>query len=393
MAENLKLAKALRQAEMRPTPRSGMTGMLADALMGARNFADRAKVPDFVPLIGGEGVGSLLVGKAPEEVNEMSYGNSPIQMNPYAGRTASFVPEMKRGRGQQLADALSLLSLPGGKTAASMMMGAVPGVDAAATVYHGSPHKFDRFDFSKIGTGEGAQAYGHGGYLADARATGEEYRRALAGKDQGMAGQIAANALRGRTPESAIDALSLNLVGVTPEARAMTQQAIDLIKQGDANQGYLYKVDLPDEAIARMLDWDKPLNQQAPEVQAALTPEALGLQYQQLPNGNHAFVNAQGTRVGNMQKGGTSDSFRTNWLDSVANSRLSGREVYQSINDGMFGADKAAAALRQAGIPGIRYLDGGSRGAGSGTSNYVVFPGNESLLTILERNNQPLGIK
>ena len=131
MAENLKLAKALREAEMRPTPRSGLTGMLADALMGARNFADRAKVPDFVPLIGGEGVGSLLVGKAPEEVNELSYGNSPIQMNPYAGRTASFVPEMKRGRGQQLADALSLLSLPGGKTAASMMMGAVPGADSA----------------------------------------------------------------------------------------------------------------------------------------------------------------------------------------------------------------------------------------------------------------------
>ena len=26
--------------------------------------------------------------------------------------------------------------------------------------YHGSPHDFDRFDMSKIGTGEGAQAYG-----------------------------------------------------------------------------------------------------------------------------------------------------------------------------------------------------------------------------------------
>ena len=26
--------------------------------------------------------------------------------------------------------------------------------------YHGSPHDFDKFDMSKIGTGEGAQAYG-----------------------------------------------------------------------------------------------------------------------------------------------------------------------------------------------------------------------------------------
>ena len=35
----------------------------------------------------------------------------------------------------------------------------------AIKVFHGSPHKFDKFDFSKIGTGEGAQAYGHGGIL------------------------------------------------------------------------------------------------------------------------------------------------------------------------------------------------------------------------------------
>ena len=33
--------------------------------------------------------------------------------------------------------------------------------------YHGSPYDFDRFDMSKIGTGEGAQAYGHGLYFAE----------------------------------------------------------------------------------------------------------------------------------------------------------------------------------------------------------------------------------
>ncbi len=40
-----------------------------------------------------------------------------------------------------------------------------------------------------------------------------------------------------------------------------------------------------------------------------------------------------------------------------------------------------APRLKQAGIPGIRYLDQGSRGAGAGTSNYVVF--DDSLLSIL----------
>jgi hypothetical protein len=46
--------------------------------------------------------------------------------------------------------------------------------------------------------------------------------------------------------------------------------------------------------------------------------------------------------------------------------------------------------LQQQGVTGIRYLDQGSRAAGKGTSNYVVFPGNEDLLKILERNNQPM---
>src|SRR3990167_3149930 len=35
------------------------------------------------------------------------------------------------------------------------------------TVFHGSPHEFTQFDASKIGTGEGAQAYGHGLYFAE----------------------------------------------------------------------------------------------------------------------------------------------------------------------------------------------------------------------------------
>ena len=41
------------------------------------------------------------------------------------------------------------------------------------TAYHGSPHKFDKFQLDKIGTGEGAQAYGHGLYFADAPDVGQ----------------------------------------------------------------------------------------------------------------------------------------------------------------------------------------------------------------------------
>ena len=47
------------------------------------------------------------------------------------------------------------------------------------TVYHGSPHKFDAFDHSKMGTGEGAQAHGWGTYVAVNRETSVEYAEAL----------------------------------------------------------------------------------------------------------------------------------------------------------------------------------------------------------------------
>ena len=42
--------------------------------------------------------------------------------------------------------------------------------------YHGSPHKFDVFDSSKIGTGEGFQAFGHGLYFGGEPEVGENYK-------------------------------------------------------------------------------------------------------------------------------------------------------------------------------------------------------------------------
>lgn len=60
----------------------------------------------------------------------------------------------------------------------------------------------------------------------------------------------------------------------------------------------------------------------------------------------------------------------------------------------MKGLDDSPAAvaqqLRDMGIPGIKYLDATSRGAGTGTRNFVTFPGEEQSMTILERNGQPL---
>ena len=65
-------------------------------------------------------------------------------------------------------------------------------------------------------------------------------------------------------------------------------------------------------------------------------------------------------------------------------------EAYRTMSMNLSGrasaeSAKASNLLQQAGIPGIRYLDAGSRGQGGGTRNFVVFPGEDKKVKILKR--------
>ena len=53
-----------------------------------------------------------------------------------------------------------------------------------------------------------------------------------------------------------------------------------------------------------------------------------------------------------------------------------GADVYSHLSRGPDGDVGASQRLQAAGIPGISYLDAGSRGAGTGTKNHVVFDAN-----------------
>jgi len=229
-------------------------------------------------------------------------------------------------------------------------------------VYHGSPHKFDRFDASKIGTGEGNQAYGHGLYTAEAPAVAKEYQLAeatyktlhggLTNKQEFVADMLS----QGRPEMSILDLYAQKYGGSFDDAM---KDLID-VKEIYKKSGNFYKVDLPDEQIAKMLDWDKPLSEQSAEVQKVFGVTANGKV--KLPNGEVADA-----------------------------SRLRGESAYRAFAESMSGDVSAASAkLRELGIPGIKYLDATSRGAGTGTRNFVTFPGEEQSLTILERNGQPM---
>jgi hypothetical protein len=62
--------------------------------------------------------------------------------------------------------------------------------------------------------------------------------------------------------QSVIDDISFALEQ-SPDNRDLLEETLRLVQSGEyknplANPGHLYEYDLPDETIAKMLDWDKP---------------------------------------------------------------------------------------------------------------------------------------
>lgn len=225
---------------------------------------------------------------------------------------------------------------------------------AGLTVYHGSPHSFDAFDSSKIGTGEGAQAYGHGLYLAENPQIADQYRQALSTYDTTLNGKpltpdhplfsAAMNiGSRGYDETLKMTQNAINSRFITPEFGAQELANIKSLKGANiqsVKQGSVYKVDLPDEHIAKMLDWDKPMSEQTAHVQDAF------------------------------KKAGF--DFTDPYWKAGGYGEVTGADIMKGLSAGGNGVS-ASKTLNQAGIPGIKYLDQGSRSGGAGTRNFVVF--------------------
>ena len=79
------------------------------------------------------------------------------------------------GAGRAVIENTEYAAQQAGKPIVQLGASSSPGIRA----YHGSPHDFDKFDMSKIGTGEGAQAYGHGLYFSETEGVAKSYRDTL----------------------------------------------------------------------------------------------------------------------------------------------------------------------------------------------------------------------
>lgn len=176
------------------------------------------------------------------------------------------------------------------------------GITRGIHAYHASPHSFDRFDASRMGTGEGVQVIAPGLYFAESPAV------------SGRGGYY--------------------------------DRKFTAWKGSPAN---IYEVNL-NTSPDHLLDWDAPLRRQPAAVQEFL--DANGLRLPQRETGRGIFAEV-GARV-----------------------RAPGQTGPVEISR------NAAERFREAGIPGVRYLDAGSR-AGDGTRNYVMF--DDSLIEILRK--------
>jgi hypothetical protein len=121
------------------------------------------------------------------------------------------------------------------------------------TTWHGSPHIFQKFDLSKLGTGEGAQVYGSGMYVAQNPKVAEDYAKNIMGP-KATPENVALKVLNATGNE---DTVSTRLKQLFPQINdAEIKSSIDTAKN---YKGNVYKVDVPDTHIRRMLDWDAPI--------------------------------------------------------------------------------------------------------------------------------------
>lgn len=221
--------------------------------------------------------------------------------------------------------------------------------------YHGSPHDFDRFDLSKIGTGEGSQVFGRGLYFAEHEPVAKSYRDGLAG-DQGQArvgglpyddlnpvhlatrtsyeegGPERARALFDRRIAELRTDPDQGLVQRMMRAQHALQSDLPLYEGG----GRMYEVNLHAKP-ERFLDWDRPIDQQSVAVNSAFDNLRSSAASRPLPTARRHLEIERGLPI-----------------DTPMSARFYAME-------NALGEKNVARVMGESGIPGIRYLDGGSR--------------------------------
>ena len=234
--------------------------------------------------------------------------------------------------------------------------------------YHGSPHSFDRFSTDSIGTGEGAQAYGHGLYFAEREGTAQSYRNALSKglvKNDGSEFKIDrrnSNELMaedvliksGGDYDAAVENLrQKNEAGLGDLYGAETLGILNRFREAGASpKGNMYEVNI-DASPDELIDFDKPLSEQK------WLLNKIDEEY-----GDHEIVLQQ--------------------LGVDLRDKPSGVHLIDALNMRSGNKKDTPQILKNIGVKGIQYADAQTRfSPGKKTKNYVIF--DDSLIDIARK--------
>lgn len=293
------------------------------------------------------------------------------------------------GQAAGLGILAALGAVPGAAGAKAAKEAAETAAERGIIAYHGSPYSFDRFSLSKIGTGEGAQAYGHGLYFAEAEDVARSYKQKLEKvldepfKKAGLTEkeiEVAQSYAR-QMDMSSPDVAARDFAAWT--GKKLTPELVKAFKSAK-EPGSMYQVRInanPED----FLDWDKPLVEQPEKVRQSIAvalSQGDQLAFDLLDNLRSPeamqiaglLPKSKGSQVYNTLK----FNQKPVGFDESGEPLFSGMAALENRNP-----KAATEAILKAGIPGIKYLDQGSRAIGEGSRNYVVF--DDALINILKK--------
>lgn len=332
--------------------------------------------------------------------------------------------------------------------AGALIIGQTP-LPKLHSVFHGSPHTFDQFKLERIGSGEGQQSFGWGLYFADLHGVASYYKGKEATHAKPHNLYEGTRLTRGRIDdlcsadpferrsffrdnqkalqrgENVLDLLRASVAQTEAQIERDKRQAARaergestpfpaVVYQGSVSThqkklqwllsnfgqfehvpgsvkkgGNLYQVELLADPQS-YLHWDMPLAEQADSVRAALANLGIDGQYALIISGEtgevrQSFYNrdeAEKALKGHLKAGITAT------LTEGDFPHFRGREIYKALS-AMHGGDRfASEALRNAGVPGLRFFDAPSRKKREGSCNYVLF--DDSLAKTVARNGVPV---
>lgn len=289
-------------------------------------------------------------------------------------------------------------------------------VDFSITAYHASPHNFRKFTTDKMGSGEGAQAFGWGLYFAESKAANRSYftkfsrskpsltNFRIGGQDttyekwtESIDKIIASTVKEKDILEWIKSVFDYRLHGANPDQLIQQGQngkklAMEAIKKAHNNSTkteyekhilkskYLEKIGraikqadiYAEHYIEKLQAVNYQVELNADDSNLLMWDDYVSKEFVE------SFIEANPDLL---------DFVKRNLRGGAWNSKITGEEFYKYLWKGIRGKSdieaqkEASMMLSQFGIKGIKYLDGFSRKRGEGSYNYVIFDGKDIKIT------------